>query len=384
MTKRTTTAVIATLTVLAALLRLPGLDSGLWFDEIVTLVESVRLPFRELVAVFPGNNNHPFYSLLAHLSVSTLGEHPWTLRLPAFIFGVASIPALYRLGAAVTSRVESLLAALLLAVAYHAVWFSQNARGYTALLFFTLVTTLLFVRLSQRFDRKLAVAYGVLSGLGIYTHLTMAFLAGAHALVWSWQVWQALDRSERSRHIRTAGLALGAAALVSGLLYLPMAGQVYQVLNGPPESSAAVATPKWAMFEVLRGLRIGLGTVGLLIALTLASLGTMSHLRRMPFIVCLFVLPGVMTAVAMLAMGAPIRPRFFFSLLGFGLLMLVRGAIESERFVRRHVGYRAPRTEICGVLVVALIAVMSAYSLRNNYRYPKQDSGSCSVARTPT
>ena len=83
--------VVGLLTAAAALLRLPGLNSGLWFDEIVTLVESVRLPFRDVVTAFPGNNNHPFYSLLGHLSVVAFGEHAWTLRFPAFAFGVEGI-----------------------------------------------------------------------------------------------------------------------------------------------------------------------------------------------------------------------------------------------------------------------------------------------------
>src|SRR5438093_4803204 len=134
MTARRAAAVVAALTVLAALLRVPGLDASLWFDEIVTLVESVRQPLSEIVTTFPGYNDHPFYSLLAHRSVAGLGEHAWTVRLPAFVFGVAGIPVLYRLGAAVMGRSEGVMAALLLTVSYQHVWFSQNARGYTVLL----------------------------------------------------------------------------------------------------------------------------------------------------------------------------------------------------------------------------------------------------------
>ncbi len=145
-TRRTWLLTVGGLTVLGAVLRAIRLDAGLWYDEIVTLVIAVRLPVDRLLTEFPHNNHHPLYSLLAHLSVTFLGEHAWSLRLPAYAFGVATIPMLYRLGTTVTTRREALLAAALLCVSYHHVWFSQNARGYSLLAFFVLLSTDLLVR----------------------------------------------------------------------------------------------------------------------------------------------------------------------------------------------------------------------------------------------
>ena len=62
------------------------------------------------------------------------------------LFGLASILALYLFGRQVTSASESLLAAALLTFSYHHVWFSQNARGYTGLLFWTLLSSWLLLR----------------------------------------------------------------------------------------------------------------------------------------------------------------------------------------------------------------------------------------------
>jgi mannosyltransferase len=335
MTARSAAAIVAALTVLAALLRVPGLNAGMWFDEIVTLVESVRQPLSEIVTAFPGYNDHPFYSLLAHVSVAGLGEHAWTVRLPALVFGVAGIPVLYQLGAAVMSRSEGVMAALLLTVSYHHVWFSQNARGYTVLLFFTLLATLLFVRLLQGSRPRTAVAYGIVVGLGTYTHLTMAFVVVAHVIIWGWQFRREPVAVERSRHLRTASLALGVGGVVAGLLYLPMAEQLYAVLSGPRPATAAVATPRWAVLETLRGLRVGFGTVGLLGALALVALGVLGYLRKNPIAAFLLLLPGAISVGVMLVAGMSIRPRFFFSFLGFGLLMLVRGAIDGGSVLQR-------------------------------------------------
>ena len=122
--------IIGGLMLLGTVLRIIELNNGLWFDEIATLVEYVRKPLPEIVSHY-SRNNHLLYSVLAYATLNVFGEYPWTLRLPAVVFGVACIPALYALGTVVTSRLEALLAAGLLAVSYHHIWFSQNARGYT-------------------------------------------------------------------------------------------------------------------------------------------------------------------------------------------------------------------------------------------------------------
>src|SRR5580700_6901202 len=81
---------VAALTFLATWLRVAGIDKGLWLDEIYFLVVTVRHPLAEILTVFPGDTQHPLYSVLAWLSVHVFGEYPWSLRLPALLFGAAS------------------------------------------------------------------------------------------------------------------------------------------------------------------------------------------------------------------------------------------------------------------------------------------------------
>ena len=137
---------LAALTALAIVLRTIGLDSQFWLDEILTLHESVRGSLWQIVTVFPDNNQHTLFSVLAHLSIGIFGEHPWSVRLPAMILGAATVPMLYVLGRELAGRTEALLATFLLAVNYHHVWFSQNARGYTAIAFLAMLSRWLLLR----------------------------------------------------------------------------------------------------------------------------------------------------------------------------------------------------------------------------------------------
>ena len=102
---------IAALTALALALRLVRLNNGLWIDEIYAVLYSFRPSMQQIVSAFPRDNHHPFYAVLAHLSVSAFGESAWTVRLPAAIFGAATIPTLYLLGTRVATRREAFLAA---------------------------------------------------------------------------------------------------------------------------------------------------------------------------------------------------------------------------------------------------------------------------------
>jgi 4-amino-4-deoxy-L-arabinose transferase-like glycosyltransferase len=84
-------------------------------------------------------NQHVLYATLANISVAVFGATEAAVRLPAVLFGVAAIFALYYLARILTSESEALWATALLTVMYHHIWFSQNARGWTGVVFFSLL-----------------------------------------------------------------------------------------------------------------------------------------------------------------------------------------------------------------------------------------------------
>ncbi|MBK6721062.1 MAG: glycosyltransferase family 39 protein [Sphingomonadales bacterium] len=110
----------------AAAVRIVALNAGLWYDEIFTLTQYVRAPLGQLLTDFSSLNNHMFYSLQAKAAVALLGESAWVLRLPAMLFGLASLVLVWVIGRGPAGRSAALFAALLLAISYHHVWFSQK------------------------------------------------------------------------------------------------------------------------------------------------------------------------------------------------------------------------------------------------------------------
>src|SRR5262245_62020627 len=160
-----TTLTVACIMLLAAVLRVVKLNSGLWLDEVTTLLDFARSPIPEIFFQY-SKNNHPLYSLLAHACLKILGEQPWSLRIPAVVFGIACIPTLYILGVQVTSKLEALLAATSLALSYHHIWFSQDARGYTGLAFWTLLSSIFLLQGLRHNRARWYIGYAVAASLG--------------------------------------------------------------------------------------------------------------------------------------------------------------------------------------------------------------------------
>ena len=361
-------AVAATVAV-AAILRVYGLGSGLWYDEIVTLVESARRPLIEILTYFPDDNIHPLYSLLAHASLEMFGESAWALRVPACVFGVASVWMTYLLGARLQSRAEAWAAAAILTFSYQHIWFSQNARGYTMMGFFALLSTYLLLRAGESKRGRDYAFYALACAAGIYTHLTMAFVVAGHVMVMAGGKlvgWPAT----REPAFRSLMLAWIAVAVLSLGLYAPYGSQILANLSreDPGRQAAQFATGRWAVTEIVRNLMSGAGVLGALLTALAALLGALSLLSRRPLELALLVAPTLVAGTAIVVLNYPMRPRFFFFAAGAVAIFAGRGVgAVAERLARPQ--HTVPF--IAGA--TALLVAFSAIGLRLNYRVPKQD-----------
>lgn len=353
-------------------LRLRALGGGLWFDEIQTLVDYVRLPLPRILATFDSQNQHLLYSIAARAAISVLGESAAALRLPAVLFGVGSLYAVYRFGRLVAGWREGLLAAALLAVSYHHVWFSQNARGYTGLLLFCLVASECLLRLlSGRFadGRKLAACYAVAMALAVYTHATAAIIGVAHAMILIAAVLVGWPRSWSGEAKATAfGIALSASLTL--LLFAPVLPQFAETLTEPSAFHAETVwqSPGWLAMEVLGGLARGLpgGWLTLGVGLIVLVAGLVSYARQSPALLLVMTLPGVVTLFAIVLLQHNLWPRFFFFSAGFAVLIVIRGGFTVTRWVLpRH----AERLALAGTL---LVIAASALTVPRAWG-PKQD-----------
>jgi mannosyltransferase len=359
--------------VAAFALRLYHLNAGLWFDEIMTNVHYARLPFGEIITTYDSENNHFLFSLLAHLSLLIFGDSAWALRLPAVLFGVGSIWALYLLGREVSSPREGLLSAALLAFSYHHLWFSQNARGYTGLLFWTILSSYYLMRASKDNLPRTWLYFAFSAALGIYTHLTMIFIVIGQFSVY---VTILIARRREPWTARWNGFiyGFGFSAFLTLLLYALVLPQMFGTIGGS-ETSVVTAwkNPIWTALEIIRGLEIGFSGWALaLIAMILFAAGFFSYARTNFAILQLLVIPPAIGAGVVIAVGHHLWPRFFFFAMGFGVLLLIRGVMVVGEQGAKLIRIPMKQPEWIGVALCIGMILVSAGSMLFAYG-PKQD-----------
>lgn len=370
--RRTATILLAITVMVAAALRLIGANDQLWFDEIATLIDSVRKPLGVIATHFPSDNDHVLYSLLAHISVGLGGETPFTVRLPAILFGIASIPLIYWVGTRITTRFEALAAAILMTVAAYHVWFSQNARGYTILLVLSLVGTRLILDGLKTRSIKPWVGFALVSALAAYTHLSMIMMVVGQAIAVSLH----LTIGKRTSIDEMKGPAIGfmGAALLTVVLYLPMLRDIAGFFHA--EATAAKAgTTNSGFLHMLAGMRLSLALGSFVIAVGAVFLiGLASYARQSLVIPALFFIPPALIYFTTVLLERPTRPRFFFFIAGFLLLVGMRGVFVTIHFILDRLGQpwwsyeRSARWT-----AVAAMAGLLIFDLSRTYGKPKMD-----------
>lgn len=180
--------------VIGLVIRLTSLGvQSLWIDELYSVQAGRINPFDAFAAshgnivVFIGSwdvGSPPLYYWIIGV-FEQFGHGDAWIRLPSVLFGVATIPLLYKLGELLFSRRVGLLASALLVMSPFHVWFSQEARCYSMMAFLTMLATLAYVLcLRKGFNGRRQVLFILAAVAAIYTHYHAIIFVGALATHW--------------------------------------------------------------------------------------------------------------------------------------------------------------------------------------------------------
>ncbi|QQS41685.1 MAG: glycosyltransferase family 39 protein [Acidobacteriota bacterium] len=369
----------------ALILRIPNLDSDLWVDEVFTLVDFVRAPWGEIVTSFPSQNQHLLYSILARASFDIFGETAWALRLPALLFGVLSIVGTYLLARKLLGRTTAMLASGLMAVSYHHVWFSQNARGYTGLLLFSILATWLYFEAFDRRNWTWWMLYSASIILGMWVHMTMAFVGLAHGL--SYLFFLAFPSAGRDEWAESGSPERysGLMPIAAWALSVTVTAQLYALAlpeflrEGLHEESkdALWTNPVWVITESLQNLSIGFaGIAVVLLGGAFLAFGWFCLYKKNKRAAIVMALPPVFAGTLMLSLGHNLFPRFFFFAVGFALIIVIQGALALPAFLGSFIKplkEKGSLLRIAGIGFGLLMVAASLITVPRNYFLPKQD-----------
>jgi mannosyltransferase len=180
--------ILAIIILAASILRLHGLEvQSLSNDELSSWRQSSYGRLADVIQKGVRPDVHPpAYQILLFFVIRLIGDDPWALRLSSAIFGVISVIVIYYVGCRLFSRDEALTSAAFLAVMWFPVYYSQDARSYSMMLLFTLISTYFLISLIEELRDeymrpRTAVAYIASASILAYTHyfgLLMVALQG--------------------------------------------------------------------------------------------------------------------------------------------------------------------------------------------------------------
>ncbi|MEO6051187.1 MAG: glycosyltransferase family 39 protein, partial [Pyrinomonadaceae bacterium] len=321
---------LTAVTVFGLTLRLYHLGSELWLDEITTIFFYSPMPTLHVLTGFVSANNHLLNTLLMKLAVAFFGEQEWAVRLPSAIFGAATIPVFYWVSRLILAQRSSLFATLLLAVSYHHIFYSQNLRGYSMQLFFTILAGGLLVKGLQEDRLRIWILYVAAMFFNMASLLNSGFVFAAHILIGGLALALIWRRGDSPFPLLYRLIAVfGAAAFLVFQLYATFIPQAYvyiQTTWGGSTSGFSLFSTEF-LAEMIRGISAGFGTSLILLAFPLAAMvalvGFIVLFKRNWALTATFVLPIVLTLSYVIINHLALYPRFLLLALPLAILVTI-------------------------------------------------------------
>jgi 4-amino-4-deoxy-L-arabinose transferase-like glycosyltransferase len=210
-------------TVIGIFIRLIQINSAVGYDEAYTFIHFASRSLQVILTDYSAPNNHIFHSLLVYIVYHIFGNHIWALRLPAFLAGVLTIPAIYMAGKVIYGKNAALVAAALVACTPILVDFSVNARGYTLMCLFSCLILWIAGILRKQSSFAGWLLLSLFSILGFYTLPVMVYPVSA-VYLWLLVSWVVKDIYSNSRGKFIFGLIVTSIStiLITFLLYSPI------------------------------------------------------------------------------------------------------------------------------------------------------------------
>ncbi len=313
-------------------------------DEMITFSNMVL--GRDFGGIIFGpfdSNSHLLNSLIMKAVYLSAGENPALMRLPNLIFALLAIVLVYLIGSREFGRVPAFAAALLLSLHPAMVLFSVSGRGYAGMVFFTLVSSTLFLQLLRSFSwwRWLGCATaGFLAGTSHLFAVNALIAQVLLVLVVVASPEKSAKEGITARVVRFGPVILGPviALVLLAALYLPQ----LRLSAAESFSYPFQAAFPLALINFLGGATYSTALDGfslLLAALALIGLvGLRSDRTLRIYPALLFLAPIALYGLSYFAPVFTLHPRFFVYLLPYYCMLVVAGMEIAAAAVRAKTG----------------------------------------------
>ncbi len=126
---------------------------SLWNDELASWEKSNHSSLKEVLSDARTDVHPPGYPILLFFVIRFFGDSESWLRIPSAIAGVISIFLIYLIGRKVYSEWEGLISAGLMAILWFPIYYSQEARAYSLLLLFSMLSFYFWIIVIEKVNK---------------------------------------------------------------------------------------------------------------------------------------------------------------------------------------------------------------------------------------
>jgi uncharacterized membrane protein len=132
----------------------------LWYDEAYTAQFSRNLWL---------GWNAPLYWITLHFWTKIFGVSEFSLRFPSFLFSFFSVIFIFLLGKTLFNKKIAFISSIIMGLSPLHLWYAQEARDYSMVLFFGILSSYLLVKAVKEKQSKLWIFFTLTSIIGFYT-----------------------------------------------------------------------------------------------------------------------------------------------------------------------------------------------------------------------
>jgi mannosyltransferase len=207
---------LLSLTLIGAILRFYNLGyNSLWLDEASTLNAAVKSIPDIWQFTTAGEFNPPLFYWTEHVML-LFGNSEVVLRFIPALLGVLSIPLIYFVGKEFMDRNVGIIAAAAFAFSPFLLFYSQEARAYSMMLFFVTFSMIFYLKALKNNDIRDWALFGILSALAFWSHFYAMVIIGALVLYALYEMFPKIKSS------LSAAKPLVSACVIFGLICLPL------------------------------------------------------------------------------------------------------------------------------------------------------------------
>jgi mannosyltransferase len=353
--------ILLSLTIFGALLRFYNLGyNSIWLDEAVTYETSVK-SFGEIWTIISsGDFNPPLFYWMEHIMLF-FGNNEFILRIIPAVLGVLTIPLFYLIGKELLDRNVGILTAALLAFSSFHIYYSQEARAYSAMLFFASLSILFFLKAIKENDTKNWVLFGLFSAVAFWLHFYVIVLIASLIL------YTLIFQLSRYRESLITIKPLAAGAITFLVLCFPIIILTIQRFATRTESAPTFGAQGFEIiFETFRQMST-FGDIGFFVLVGLFILGLVQLfvIEKKKGLLLLTILLFTFLISYLISFKMPMMPRHLI----FLLIIFFMGIALSYRFF--YTIFRHPGTVY---ILMAILIIINIPVLANYYSgYSKED-----------